>query len=211
MSFSSQITQGGAEGSELSDGDVFDLHLDERKLFRVSLDPGHGMVGLKLLLCLLGSNIVLKKACYPVGVILPIYSKFKANETNNRIVQQKMLLYRTEAVVSIIGKGIGSALLDVHNQQLASTLSSYETCFTQAADSMFFIHEGLQQARAPIYDVPSAIEILLTGTYERLPKCTEDVGIQSTLTDKQQKPVLKKLDTLVRSKLLETALPKEFS
>nr|XP_043627804.1 mediator of RNA polymerase II transcription subunit 14 [Erigeron canadensis] len=96
-------------------------------------------------------------------------------------------------------------------QQLASTLSSHETCFTQAADSMFFMHEGLQQARAPIYDVPSAIEILLTGTYERLPKCIEDVGIQSTLTDKQQKPVLKKLDTIVRSKLLETTLPKEFS
>ncbi|KAM0029677.1 putative mediator complex, subunit Med14 [Helianthus debilis subsp. tardiflorus] len=96
-------------------------------------------------------------------------------------------------------------------QQLASTLSSHETCFTQAADSMFFMHEGLQQARAPIYDVPSAIEILLTGTYERLPKCTEDVGIQSTLTEKQQKPVLKKLDTIVRSKLLETTLPKEFS
>ncbi|KAJ9537218.1 hypothetical protein OSB04_029951, partial [Centaurea solstitialis] len=90
-------------------------------------------------------------------------------------------------------------------------LSSHETCFTQAADSMFFMHEGLQQARAPIYDVPSAIEVLLTGTYQRLPKCTEDVGIQSTLTDKQQKPVLKKLDTIVRSKLLETSLPKEFS
>lgn len=37
------------------------------------------------------------------------------------------------------------------------------------------------------------------------------MGIQSTLTEKQQKPVLKKLDTLVSSKLLETALPKEFS
>ncbi|KAM0070445.1 putative mediator complex, subunit Med14 [Helianthus debilis subsp. tardiflorus] len=96
-------------------------------------------------------------------------------------------------------------------QQLASTLSSHETCFTQAADNMFFMHEGLQQARAPIYDVPSAIEVLLTGTYQRLPKCTEDVGIQSSLTEKQQKPVLKKLDTIVRSKLLETTLPKEFS
>ncbi|GKE79526.1 mediator of RNA polymerase II transcription subunit 14 [Tanacetum coccineum] len=45
-----------------------------------------------------------------------------------------------------------------------------------------------------------SIEILLTGTYERLPKCIEDVGIHSTLTDKQQKPVLKKLDTLESSR-----------
>ncbi|KAK6163146.1 hypothetical protein DH2020_002987 [Rehmannia glutinosa] len=96
-------------------------------------------------------------------------------------------------------------------QQLASTLSSHDTCFTQAADSMFFMHEGLQQARAPIYDVPSATEILLAGTYQRLPKCIEDVGTQSTLNEDQQGPALKKLETLVRSKLLEISLPKEIT
>lgn len=96
-------------------------------------------------------------------------------------------------------------------QQLASTLSSHDTCFTQAADSLFFMHEGLQQARAPIYDVPSATEILLTGTYERLPKCVEDISIQGTLTEDQQKNALKKLEILVRSKLLEVTLPKEIS
>ncbi|KAI7757216.1 hypothetical protein M8C21_003990, partial [Ambrosia artemisiifolia] len=50
-------------------------------------------VGLKLLLCPLGSNIVLKTACCSVGVILPVYSTFKAIETNNRTEQQKLLLY----------------------------------------------------------------------------------------------------------------------
>jgi mediator of RNA polymerase II transcription subunit 14 len=96
-------------------------------------------------------------------------------------------------------------------QQLQSTLSSHDTCFIQTADSLFFMHEGLQQARAPSYDVPSAIEVLLTGSYERLPKCIEDVGIQGKLTEVQQKPALRKLDTLVQSKLLEVSLPKEIS
>lgn len=96
-------------------------------------------------------------------------------------------------------------------QQLASTLSSHETCFTQAADSMFFMHEGLQQARAPVYDVPSAVEILLTGSYQRLPKCIEDVGTQGALSEDEQKRALSKLDTLVRSKLLEVSIPKEIS
>ncbi|KAL9273548.1 Mediator of RNA polymerase II transcription subunit 14-like protein, partial [Drosera capensis] len=96
-------------------------------------------------------------------------------------------------------------------QQLASTLSNHDTCFTQAADSLFFMHEGLQQARAPIYDVPSAIEILLTGTYQRLPKCLEDVGTQSSLNKNQQKSALKKLDSLVNSTLLGVSLPKVFS
>ena len=96
-------------------------------------------------------------------------------------------------------------------QQLESTLSSHDTCFSQAADSMFFMHEGLQQARAPIYDVPSAVEVLLNGTYHRLPKCIEDVGTQSTLNVDQQKPALMKLDALVRSKLLEVSLPKDIT
>ncbi|GFP99771.1 mediator of RNA polymerase ii transcription subunit 14 [Phtheirospermum japonicum] len=119
--------------------------------------------------------------------------------------QQRMLR------LNVLAKWCQQVPLIQYCQQLASTLSSHETCFTQAADSMFFMHEGLQQARAPIYDVPSAIEILLGGTYQRLPKCIEDVGTQSTLNEDQQGPALKKLETLVRSKLLEISLPKEIT
>ncbi|XP_062191927.1 mediator of RNA polymerase II transcription subunit 14-like [Phragmites australis] len=96
-------------------------------------------------------------------------------------------------------------------QQLASTLSSHETCFTQTADSLFFMHEGLQQARAPIFDVPFATEVLRTGSYRRLPKCIEEIGTQNTLFLDERRPTLKKLNTLVRAKLLETSLPKEIS
>ncbi|KAK3121481.1 hypothetical protein QOZ80_8BG0654120 [Eleusine coracana subsp. coracana] len=96
-------------------------------------------------------------------------------------------------------------------QQLASTLSSHETCFTQTADSLFFMHEGLQQARAPIFDVPFATEVLRTGSYRRLPKCTEEIGNQNTLFQDERRSTLKKLNTLVRGKLLETSLPREIS
>ncbi|KFK37888.1 hypothetical protein AALP_AA3G042200 [Arabis alpina] len=96
-------------------------------------------------------------------------------------------------------------------QDLGSTLSAHDICFTQAADSLFFMHEGLQQARAPVYDVPSAVEVLLTGSYQRLPKCLDDVGMQPSLDEDQQKPALRKLEVLVRSKLLETTLPKELT
>ncbi|KDO48910.1 hypothetical protein CISIN_1g000271mg [Citrus sinensis] len=113
--------------------------------------------------------------------------------------------------LNVLAKWCQQVPLIHYSQQLASTLSSHDTCFTQAADSLFFMHEGLQQARAPIYDVPSAIEVFLTGSYQRLPKCIEDMGMQSTLTKDQQKAALKKLDTLVRAKLLEVSLPKEIS
>ncbi|KAL8545645.1 hypothetical protein ACS0TY_005686 [Phlomoides rotata] len=119
--------------------------------------------------------------------------------------QQRMLR------LNVLAKWCQQVPLIQYCQQLSSTLSSHETCFSQAADSMFFMHEGLQQARAPMYDVPSAIEVLLTGTYQRLPKCIEDVGTQSTLNEDQQGPALKKLDSLVNSKLLEASLPKEFT
>lgn len=116
--------------------------------------------------------------------------------------QQRMLR------LNVLAKWCQQVPLIQYSQQLASTLSIHDTCFTQAADSLFFMHEGLQQACAPIYDVPSAIEVLLTGNYQRLPKCIEDVGVQSTLNEDQQKPALQKLDTLVRSKLLEVSIPK---
>jgi len=96
-------------------------------------------------------------------------------------------------------------------QQLEGSLSSHDMCFTQAADSLFFTHEGLQQARAPVYDVPSALEVLLTGTYRRLPKCIEDMGMQTVLSGEERELALPKLDTLLRSRLLEVSLPKEIS
>ncbi|KAE8687317.1 Mediator of RNA polymerase II transcription subunit 14 [Hibiscus syriacus] len=83
--------------------------------------------------------------------------------------QQRMLR------LNVLAKWCQQVPLIQYCQQLASTLSSHDTCFTQASDSLFFMHEGLQQARAPVYDVPSAVEVLLTGSYERLPKCIEDV------------------------------------
>ncbi|KAL2609720.1 hypothetical protein R1flu_028293 [Riccia fluitans] len=96
-------------------------------------------------------------------------------------------------------------------QQLAGTVSNHDTSFTQAADFLFFLHEGLQQARAPIYDIPSAAEVLLTGEYSRLPKCIEELGMQPMLAGEERVEALQKLDTLLRSRLLDISLPKEIS
>jgi mediator of RNA polymerase II transcription subunit 14 len=96
-------------------------------------------------------------------------------------------------------------------QQLGSTLSSHETCFSQTADSLFFMHEGLQQAKAPMFDVPSALEVMLTGGYQRLPRCLEDVGSRNKLSTHEEKHALQKLDASVRYKALVTPRPKAVS
>ncbi|ONM21371.1 Mediator of RNA polymerase II transcription subunit 14 [Zea mays] len=96
-------------------------------------------------------------------------------------------------------------------QQLGSTLHSHETCFTQTADSLFYMHECLQQARAPMFDVPSAIEVMLTGGYQRLPRCIEEIGSQHKLSPDEEKRALRKLDASVRYRVLVTPRPKEVS
>jgi receptor expression-enhancing protein 5/6 len=50
-------------------------------------------VGLRLLLCPLGSNIVIRTACCSIGIGLPVYSTFKAIERRDQNEQQRMLLY----------------------------------------------------------------------------------------------------------------------
>ncbi|XP_044499808.1 HVA22-like protein k isoform X2 [Mangifera indica] len=50
-------------------------------------------VGLQLLLCPLGSNVVIRTACCSVGIALPVYSTFKAIERKDQDDQQKWLIY----------------------------------------------------------------------------------------------------------------------
>ncbi|KAI4295550.1 hypothetical protein L6164_035587 [Bauhinia variegata] len=50
-------------------------------------------VGLRLLLSPLGSNIVVRTACCSVGVLMPVYSTFKAIEKKDQNEQQRWLIY----------------------------------------------------------------------------------------------------------------------
>ncbi|KAB5541415.1 hypothetical protein DKX38_014389 [Salix brachista] len=52
-----------------------------------------GEVGLQLLLSPLNSNIVVRTACCSVGIVIPVYSTFKAIENKDQIAQQRWLLY----------------------------------------------------------------------------------------------------------------------
>ncbi|KAK4262198.1 hypothetical protein QN277_027783 [Acacia crassicarpa] len=52
-----------------------------------------GEVGLRLLRCPVGSNIVIRTACCSVGVALPVYSTFKAIERKDQNAQHRCLVY----------------------------------------------------------------------------------------------------------------------
>nr|POF26599.1 hva22-like protein k [Quercus suber] len=50
-------------------------------------------VGLGLLLCPLGSNIIVRTASCSIGIALPVYKTFKAIEEKDQDEQQRWLLY----------------------------------------------------------------------------------------------------------------------
>lgn len=50
-------------------------------------------MGLKLLLSPLNTNVIVRTACCSVGIVLPVYSTFKAIEMRDRNEQHKWLLY----------------------------------------------------------------------------------------------------------------------
>ncbi|KAG4209182.1 hypothetical protein ERO13_A03G179700v2 [Gossypium hirsutum] len=52
-------------------------------------------VGLRLLFSPISSHIVVRTACCTVGTVLPVYSTFKAIESNDQNEQRKWLLYWT--------------------------------------------------------------------------------------------------------------------
>ncbi|WCJ33862.1 Receptor expression-enhancing protein 4 [Euphorbia peplus] len=52
-----------------------------------------GEVGLQMLLYPLNSNVVVRTACCTVGIVLPVYSTFKAIETKDEVEQRRWLLY----------------------------------------------------------------------------------------------------------------------
>lgn len=96
-------------------------------------------------------------------------------------------------------------------QQLAGTLSNHDMSFTQAADFLFYLHETLQNTRAPVYDIPTAAEVLVTGSYDRLPKCIDDLGMQPVLIGEDREAAVKKLNGVLRTCLLDMALPKQIT
>lgn len=62
-----------------------------------------------------------------------------------------------------------------------------------------------------MFDIPSALEVMLTGNYQRLPLCIEDIGSQNKLSLDEEKRALQKLNASVRYKVLVTPRPKEVS
>ncbi|KAG4973318.1 hypothetical protein JHK87_030139 [Glycine soja] len=97
------------------------------------MSEAKGMVGLHLLLCPLGSNVVIRTACCTVGVALPVYSTFKAIESKDQDAQHKCLLYWAGWLKSSFNIGMegGCRIIDRVMNSRSSNLVTQHTEVTQ--------------------------------------------------------------------------------
>ncbi len=104
--------------------------------------------------------------------------------------------------------------------------STHANAFRDAADQLVYLHGELVHSKAPAYDVPTAIHVLSSGGYAALPTIIENElkvvapgkdkknatsknsNLQTTPEQLEKgKAVLRRLDFLIRSKLLEEGVP----
>eukprot|EP01135_Chromosphaera_perkinsii_P012149 Nk52_evm13s2596 gene=Nk52_evmTU13s2596 len=90
---------------------------------------------------------------------------------------------------------------------IASFLEEQSNLFRSAADALYFLHVRLAFARAPAYNIPTAIDVLTTGKYSRLPTAIQSVVPQPGLSDEERDDVFAYLNTCIRVRLLNTRIP----
>jgi mediator of RNA polymerase II transcription subunit 14 len=54
-------------------------------------------------------------------------------------------------------------------KEILDLIEKQDAHLRNVADNLYFVHHSLQTATAPIYDVPTAIDVLTTGKYQRMP------------------------------------------
>eukprot|EP01104_Vermistella_antarctica_P000548 TRINITY_DN10701_c0_g1_i1.p1 TRINITY_DN10701_c0_g1~~TRINITY_DN10701_c0_g1_i1.p1 ORF type:complete len:1450 (-),score=304.68 TRINITY_DN10701_c0_g1_i1:114-4463(-) len=105
---------------------------------------------------------------------------------------------------------------------LVEQLNKESEHFREAADTLAFAHGRLNGARAPPYDLNTAIDVLSSGSYLRLPQCIkrqltdlpvstviETAGASETETSGQS--VLSRLNHEIEHRLLQCSIPPEIS
>ncbi|KAL6058155.1 Mediator of RNA polymerase II transcription subunit 14 [Balamuthia mandrillaris] len=90
-------------------------------------------------------------------------------------------------------------------------LAQQDEAFRLAADSLYWVSNTLKEARAPNYDIPTAIDVLTTGTYQRLPVCIKNLVPPPPITEEEEAKVLQRLNDVINMRLFTTSIPSQFS
>ncbi|KYQ92350.1 putative mediator complex subunit 14 [Tieghemostelium lacteum] len=94
--------------------------------------------------------------------------------------------------------------------QIMHLLNQEDSYFRDTADELIMTKFNLINARAPIYDIPTAIDVLTTGSYQRMPTDIKKVIPPPPLTSIEIDSAMEKLNDIIKYKLFITDIPKEF-
>eukprot|EP00736_Rhodelphis_marinus_P001526 Rmarinus@m.17397 len=93
-------------------------------------------------------------------------------------------------------------------QEIISKLATWEESCQEIPDSMYFMQERLQNSKIPLFDIPTAIDVLTTGTYARLPSCIgNEQNTVDSLDEEKLNAIRERLTDAIRLRLLTTPLP----
>ncbi|WIA18957.1 hypothetical protein OEZ85_003626 [Tetradesmus obliquus] len=76
-----------------------------------------------------------------------------------------------------------------------------------AADELFKANGELRSGRVPLFNIPSALDVLSTGTYSSLPASIQDMRGPRSLPEAQQQRLVRHLNHLLYAQLLKAHLP----
>ncbi|KAG2388327.1 hypothetical protein C9374_000491 [Naegleria lovaniensis] len=96
--------------------------------------------------------------------------------------------------------------------QVASSMEMKANAFDLAAFTLFFTSKKVASLIEPVFDLPTAIDVLTTGTYPRLPNIMQQFrgnlqNIHEDFTVKDKEKAVSKLTDLIRMKLLQCTIP----
>lgn len=149
----------------------------------------------------------------------PLLFSFRKRSLLRHLNATKQRLHRLQILLQWCHKA--SAVAEC--KRVLEVSSTHANAFRDAADQLVYLHGELIHSKAPVYDVPTAIHVLSSGGYAALPSVIESelkvvapgkgkstASNNSTPTPDQLekgKAALRRLDFLIRSKLLEEGLP----
>ncbi|XP_065056096.1 mediator of RNA polymerase II transcription subunit 14-like [Rhopilema esculentum] len=98
-------------------------------------------------------------------------------------------------------------------QEVSASLDQQNMFFINTADTLArMARETLANARLPNFSLPTAVDVLTTGTFNRLPRCIkEKIVAADSITLADKKKTLNRLNEVIRNRLAVSKIPTQFS
>lgn len=83
-------------------------------------------------------------------------------------------------------------------------LANQNKIFQDTVEYLHKIHIDLPAARLRNFDIPTAVDVLTTGTYQRMPTKIKDMLKQTPLTDEEVLSIFQDMNDVIRMRMITT-------